>query len=103
MQSSPCRQGLTRLAILAALALAVAGCGHPATREECEELFNKNAEITLRDDHITDPATIAERTASARALKGEEFTKSCMGKRITDRAMDCARKASTAKDFDRCL
>src|ERR1700760_1232257 len=64
--------------ITAPFALALAGCGHPATREECNELFAKSAEIELRGQNITDPKTIADRTATARSTpKGGEFTGQC--------------------------
>jgi hypothetical protein len=90
--------------IAAPLALALAGCGHPATREECDELFAKSAEIELHGQNVTDPKTVAERTASAKATpRGSEFTGQCVGKRITDRALKCVRKAETAEQFDRCL
>jgi hypothetical protein len=90
--------------LAALLALVLGGCGHPATREECNELFAKSAEIELRGQNITDPKTIAERTESARATpKGGEFTGQCVGKRITDRALKCVRNATTAEQFDRCL
>src|SRR5262245_36584468 len=92
------------LSLAMPVALALAGCGHPATRDECNELFAKSAEIELRGQNITDPKTIADRTASARATpKGSEFTGQCVGKRITDRALKCVRGAVTAEQFDRCL
>lgn len=88
----------------APLALALAGCGHPATHDECSELFAKSAEIELRGQNIQDPKTIAERTESARATpKLREFVGQCTGKRITDRALNCVRKATSAEQFDRCL
>jgi hypothetical protein len=79
------------------------GCGHPATREECDELFAKNAEIELRTQRITDPKTVAERIAAARAAEGESFAKRCIGRRITERALSCVRRATTAEQVDRCL
>jgi hypothetical protein len=79
------------------------GCGHPATREECDELFAKNAEIELRAQHITDPKTVAERTAAARAVEGDAFANRCIGRRITKRALECVRRATTAEQVDRCL
>lgn len=86
------------------LSAALAGCGHPATREECDVLFSKSAEIELRGQNITDPKTIADRTAAARAdPKGNEFATQCLGKRITPRALACVQKATTAEQFDHCL
>jgi hypothetical protein len=83
---------------------ALGGCGHPATRDECEELFAKNAEIELRTtQHVTDPKVIAERTAAARAAEGDAFLGRCVGKRITRHALECVRKAVSAEQLDHCL
>jgi len=86
------------------LSAALAGCGHPATREECGQLLAKSAEIELRGQNVTDPGMIAERTSAARAtVKGLEFSERCLGKRITVSALECVRKATTAEQFDHCL
>jgi hypothetical protein len=90
------------LAACGALA-GLAGCGHPATREECDVMFAKNAEIELRAQNITDPNVIAERTVAARAVKGDDFFAHCIGKKITSRAVECIRKATTATQMDHCL
>ena len=91
-------------AALVLLSAALAGCGHPATREECDQLLAKSAEIELRGQNVTDPATITERTAVARATpKMVEFAAQCLGKRITQSALDCIHKATTADQYDRCL
>ena len=89
---------------LVLLSAALAGCGHPATREECDQLLAKSAEIELRGQNVSDPRMIAERTAAARATpKGVEFSGQCLGKRITAGALECVRKATTAEQFDHCL
>jgi hypothetical protein len=79
------------------------GCGHPASREECDELFAKNAEIELRAQRVTDPKVIEERTAAARAAEGEAFTNRCIGKRIGKHTIECVRKATSAEQLDHCL
>jgi hypothetical protein len=79
------------------------GCGHPATKPECDEIFNRSAEIELRLQNVTDPKVIAERTAAVRAAKGEELIQRCVGKRITEDAMACVRQATTAEQMDQCL
>jgi hypothetical protein len=90
--------------VVFAAAVTLGGCGHPATRDECEELFAKNAEIELRTtQHVTDPKVIADRTAAARAAEGDAFLGRCMGKRITSRALECVRRAASAEQLDRCL
>jgi hypothetical protein len=85
------------------LVVASTGCGHPLNREECDEIFAKTAEIELRAQRVTDPSVIAERTAAARAAEGAAFTTRCIGKRVTTRAQDCMRRATTAEQLDRCL
>jgi hypothetical protein len=90
------------LAVLAVGAL-LTGCGHPANRAECDELFAKNAEVELRAQRVNDPHLIADRIAAARAAEGEAFAGRCLGKRITKRALECVRGATTAEQLDRCL
>ena len=89
-------------ALLAAVAF-LAACGHPATREECDELFTKNAEIELRTQKVTDPKLIVDRIAVARSAEGDAFVGRCVGKRITPRALECVRRATTGEQVDRCL
>jgi hypothetical protein len=81
----------------------VTGCGHPASHEECDELFAKSAEIELRGQNITDSKTIAERIAAAHTAQGHEFASQCMGKRITGRSLACARQATTAEQLEGCF
>ena len=88
---------------LALLPTLLAGCGHPATEAECQEILVLSAAIVLRSESITDEQAVRERTASFRDLRGAELLKSCVGKRITDRAMRCMRVAATAEQFDACL
>jgi hypothetical protein len=91
--------------LLLLAALAAVGCGHPASREECSELWAKNAELALRTGPHpqTDPKVIADQVAQKRAVEGEEFVKRCEGKRITKRALDCVLHATTPEQADRCL
>jgi hypothetical protein len=98
----PPRAALVASTALAALA-ALSGCGHPASREECDELFAKNAEIELAAQRVTDPKVVADRTAAARAAEGDAFAGRCLGKRITQRALSCVRKATSAEQLDHCL
>lgn len=89
------------LATLAAPALA--GCGHPATREECQAIFDKSAELELREQNVTDPAVIEERVAAVRAARGEELVGKCVGRRLTERAVACVARAESGEQVDRCL
>ncbi len=90
------------LAVLVGL-FALSGCGHPANRAECDELFTRTAQIELDAQHIKDPTLVEKRLAEARTQSGEAFAKECLNKRITKGALDCVRKASTTEQFDKCL
>lgn len=79
------------------------GCGHPASRAECDEIFNRSAEIELRLQNVLDPKLIQERTLAVRKDRGDALVEQCVGKRITDKAMSCVRAAKTPDEMDRCL
>ncbi|MBM4360840.1 MAG: hypothetical protein FJ096_22280 [Deltaproteobacteria bacterium] len=96
-----CVPSKSRLSLAAFL--LVAGCGHPATREDCELIFDRTAELALRSTKVTEPAEVARAVAEARADKGEAMMKQCLGKRITDEVLACVRAASSADALDRCL
>jgi len=93
----------TLLVIAGALTLiGLSGCGHPATRDDCAVIFDKTAELELREQGITNEAEIQRRVAEARADK-PELLDECVGKRITEKALQCVRDATTTQAFDACL
>ncbi len=94
---------LPTVAVWTVAASVLGGCGHPATREECREIFDRSAAIELRSQRVTDPEVVRQRTEEAWAAKGEELVGMCVGRRITDRAMQCVRQAQTAEQLDDCL
>jgi hypothetical protein len=98
----PPMHALVKLAAPVAL-LSIVACGHPATRGECEEIFQRSAEIELQAQSVTDPAEVKRRTEEFRAARGDKLLEECVGKRITDSAMDCVRNAKDAASFDACL
>jgi hypothetical protein len=91
------------LGALAVAAAVVAGCGRPATREECQAIFDKTAALELREQNVTDPAIVEERVAAVRAARGEELIARCVGRRVTERALACVAGAETGEQVDRCL
>jgi hypothetical protein len=90
-----------RASILALLALT--GCGHPATREECSLILDKSAELKLREQEISDPAVIEERLKAFRETRGDELLEKCVGRTITKSAIRCVERADSASAVDRCL
>jgi hypothetical protein len=97
------RRVIVLTSLVCGAAAVLGGCGHPASREECEEIVNRSAEIELRSQNVTDPKVIAERTEAMRAAKGTELINHCVGRRITGGAMMCVRKATTPEQMDKCL
>ncbi len=85
------------------LGVFAVGCGRPATRADCDEIFDKSAAIELHAQNVTDPAEVEKRTAAVRKARGDELVSKCVGRRITQRAMECVRRAATAAEVDRCL
>ncbi|NUP06310.1 MAG: hypothetical protein HOW73_09655 [Polyangiaceae bacterium] len=83
--------------------LTAAGCGHPATREECLSILNKSAELKLKEDKVEDPEQVEHRKQQLLDAKGEELIGQCVGKRITDAALRCVDRATDAAAVDRCL
>jgi hypothetical protein len=97
------RSAWARRALWTAGALLATACGHPATTEECQEIFERSAAIELRKQQITEPELVRQRTEEARATTGDDLLKQCLGRRITDRAMQCVRRADTAEELEACL
>ena len=79
------------------LACLASGCGHPATVAECEEIIEQVARLELRATlgAANEKAILAEIDATKRDLK-DSTMKDCVGKRITNKALECVRNASTA-------
>lgn len=80
------------------------GCGRPATERECNEIVTRVATLeyqaATKTDAPIDPASIE--TIRAR-VKGA-MLKSCVGKRITEDALSCVRKAKSAKEVqEKCF
>ncbi|MEJ7730151.1 MAG: hypothetical protein WKG00_13145 [Polyangiaceae bacterium] len=82
--------------------LLLPGCGHPATHAECEEILRRAAEVELLQQK-TPPDKIAARVEEAAQARGGELTAKCVGKRITNEAMACMRKAQTPDELEACL
>ena len=89
-------------AVLLAPLLLLSGCGHKATREDCEVVVDRNVELQLKALGVTDPATIAKRRDEMRSSMKEDIDK-CVGKRVTDGNMACVKSAETAEKIDKCL
>ena len=97
------RTSPSAVAAAVGLALLLTACGHPATRDECQEIFERSAAIELRTQKVTEPELVRQRTDEARAAQGEDLLRQCLGRRVTDRAMRCVRRANSAEELEACL
>jgi hypothetical protein len=74
------------------------GCGRPATEGECNEIVTRVATLEYQSASKStspiDPAQIE----TIRARVKSAMLKSCVGKRITDKALACVRRAKTSKE-----
>lgn len=83
--------------------LAVLGpisCGKPATEQECNEILTRTATLEYQTASKApgpiDPAQIE----TIRARLKDSMMRNCVGKRITEKAMNCVRTAKSAKAIE---
>ena len=89
---------LARIAFLTVLC----GCGRPATRDDCERIFQRIVELELRDLQTTEAATVARKTSELRAAFTRDLD-GCVGKRIHKNLVKCLEDATAAAQVDDCL
>jgi len=87
---------------LPVLGLLVVGCGHPATREECETIFTRNAQLELAEQNITEPAEVERKIVELREARGAIVDR-CVGIRITTKAVQCIEAADSKEQVEDCL
>jgi hypothetical protein len=91
------------------LALPLCGfllaCGHPATEKECQEIADRVTKLELEASPAgKDPETAKDQLERTRTWVKEGQLKACVGRRITDRAMQCVRAAKKAEEItDGCF
>jgi len=90
--------------LLLFLAILAGGCGHPATMAECESILETITRLELKETLGTksQDVVLREIRETKQALK-DNTLKDCVGKRITDSALECVRQASTAQAAEDCF
>jgi len=93
-------------ALVCLLGLALSGgvgCGHPATERECEEIVERIALLEL-GGLDAGQNVVAEEVKNAKESFRKEMRRKCVGRRITNAAMDCVRKATASRQIeDECF
>lgn len=105
MNSARLSRHSLRLALCLGAASSSFGCGHPATEKECQEIADRVTELELQASPVgRDPETAKEQLERTRSWVKESQLKSCVGRRITDAAMQCVRAAKKAQEItDACF
>jgi hypothetical protein len=92
---------MRRLVLLLA-ALALTSCGRRATQADCDVILDRMVVVKLKQRNVTDPESISKLQGELRK-SAETDLQGCVGRRITDSAMACIRKAETQEAIVKCL
>jgi hypothetical protein len=90
---------LSSLGLAVVLGFGALGCGHPATERECEEIVERIAVIELGGVDAGQ-GYVADEVKNAKEAFRKEMRKKCVGRRITNAAMDCVRKATASNQIE---
>lgn len=86
-----------RLAAAPLFALVtLAGCGRPATEEECGRIVERITQLELAEAKIGDPKNIAAQVKRTKSALKATAMKQCVGRRITPDAIRCVDEATSA-------
>jgi hypothetical protein len=91
--------------LLLPLLTIVTGCGHPASDKECQEIVERIATLELEKAGAPiDAKSVAQQIDETKKALASNTLKDCVGKRITERAMQCVRTAKTSSQIvDDCF
>lgn len=97
--SSSRRPSHLRVVRPALAALALTGCGHPASVEECEIIVERIARLELEKREPNNPGRVQEEIEATKEELRNSTMKNCVGKRITNAAMTCVKQAKTSQEI----
>jgi len=87
---------------VALASLALLSCGRHATQADCEAILDRMVVVKLKQKNITDAESVSKMQADLRKDAESDFP-SCVGRRISDSAMECIKKAETQEAIVKCL
>jgi hypothetical protein len=80
------------------------GCGRPATEDECRVILRRSAELQLKDQFTASKEVVQTELDAIEASMKDAMMQKCVGKRITDGALACVKRAQSSKELlDVCL
>ncbi len=83
-------------------AFGVLSCGRHATQQDCEIILDRMVVVKLKQKNITDAPSVAKMQTDLRKDAESDFP-GCVGRRISDGAMECIKKAETQEAIVKCL
>lgn len=87
---------MLRFAPCLSVLLFLSGCGRPATLQECEEIETRVATLEYEAASKTKAPPQPDQIQTIRARVHDAMMKGCVGKRITEHALQCVRSAKSA-------
>jgi hypothetical protein len=80
-------------------------CGHPASDAECQQIVERIATLELEKSEGTkDAKSVGAQVDETKKALAPNTLKDCVGKRITERAMQCVRSAKSSQQIvDDCF
>jgi hypothetical protein len=79
------------------------GCGRKATEADCMVIVDQMVVVKMKQKNQTDPAAIEKLKKELREEAKGEVMDGCVGKRISDGALDCIKKAETEEEIVKCM
>jgi len=93
---------MTFVAAAAAILLAAACGQRKATEADCQLIVDRLVEVEMRAMNTTDADTILRKQESIRGGMKEEM-KDCVGRAVSNRMMDCVKKAESTEKVMACI
>jgi hypothetical protein len=86
------------------LVFGALACGRPATQDECRVILRRAAELQLEEQFAASREVVQAELDAIEASMKDAMMQKCVGKRITDGALSCVKRAKTSKELlDVCL
>lgn len=83
--------------------VGLAGCGRKATEADCQVIVDQMVVVKMKKKNNTDPAAVSKLQAELREEAKGEVMDGCVGRRISDGALDCIKKAETQEEIITCM
>lgn len=98
------RRAIPAVLALAVVALALSACGRKATEADCMVIVDQMVVVKMKKKNANpDPAAVQKLQSELREEAKGEIMDSCVGKRISDGALDCIKKAETEEEIIKCM